>query len=102
MTSPAEPLEAGYDPNTVGHDIVDADDVDVLVDVPGLMSLARLRQKNGTLYEVTTCATNVDAEDLDALLALVPQRALRLGSSETETLGCECGDETTYRLWLFE
>lgn len=102
MTSPAEPLEAGYGPNIVGHDAVDADHVDILVDVPALMSLARLRQRTGTLYEVATCATNVDEDDLNALLALVPQRALRLGSTATETLGCQCRDELTYRYWLFE
>ena len=100
MTSFADPLQAGIDPAALS--LLKLIDADVLVDVPQLMSLARLRYENGTLYEAAVCLPSTNTEDFNSLDSLIPQAAIRLGSRRGMTLGCPCGEELIFSFWHFE
>ncbi|MFF7234167.1 hypothetical protein [Streptomyces sioyaensis] len=101
MTSfAADPLELGTEP--VMLPCTELIEADVLVDMPQVMSVARLRHVNGTLYEVAFCLSNTEPEDLNSIEGLVPQSTFRLGSRSTYTLGCSHEDEITCSFWDFE
>ncbi|MET9729308.1 hypothetical protein ABZZ79_01190 [Streptomyces sp. NPDC006458] len=101
MTSNAvEQFETVIDQEAISE--MDLIDVDVLVDIPSVISLARLRYEGGTLFEMAWCPNGVGVDDVNAVEPLIPQRSIRLGARISDTLGCPCKDEVTYSLWLFE
>ncbi|MDG9711123.1 hypothetical protein [Streptomyces sp. DH10] len=101
MTSFAvEPFETAIDLETIRRmTLIGAD---VLVDYPHLISLARLRYREGTLFELAWCPKSTDVDDFNMVEPFLPQRALRLGARRSDGLGCSCNDEITYSYWLFE
>lgn len=90
---------AGLDLNKAGEDL---QGVDILWDLPQVISVARLRYANGTRIEVSQCPTNADIEDVNVARTLVPSRAVSLRGWDSETLGCGHGDEQTFAFWVFE
>jgi hypothetical protein len=89
----------GLDLNSAG---VDLQGIDVLWDIPQVISVARLRYANGTRMEFAVCKTNVDSEDLEVARTMSPTRAVPLQGFPSNTLGCGHGDEYTTACWLFE
>lgn len=89
----------GLDLNDAGETI---QGVDILFDIPQVISVARLRYRNGTRIELSYCATNSDAEDMNLARGLVPHSAIRLRGWDSDTLGCSHGDEHTFAFWVFE
>jgi hypothetical protein len=89
----------GLDLNNAG---VDLQGVDVLWDVPQVVSVCRVRYMNGTRVEVAFCGANADGEDLQTLRGLIPVRSMPLRGWTSETLGCGHGDEYTTAYWVFE
>ncbi|MFD3464841.1 hypothetical protein ACFWWM_00440 [Streptomyces sp. NPDC058682] len=81
---------------------IDLQEIDILWDVPQVISVARLRFSNGTRYEVAVCPKHVDRFDIDAGRALIPEQAMRVPGADVDTLGCEHGDEYTFAFWVFE
>ncbi|MFF0481089.1 hypothetical protein [Streptomyces sp. NPDC004435] len=88
----------GVDLNNAGDDL---QGVDILWDVPQVITVARLRYANGTRMEYTFCNTNADEEDYDVTRSLWPVGAIPLRGYESDTLGCGHGDEYTSVAWIF-
>lgn len=89
----------GIDLNNAG---VDLQGIDLLWDIPGVLSMARLRYRNGTRLEVAYCGANADTDDIRTLRNMIPYRAVPLRGWDSETLGCGHGDEYTTAYWIFE
>jgi hypothetical protein len=89
----------GIDLNEAG---VDLQGVDILWDVPQIVSVARIRYANGTRLEIAYCPTNAEAEERNLGSNMIPDIAVRLRGYASDTLGCGHGDEHTWAYWLFE
>jgi hypothetical protein len=89
----------GLDLNNAG---VGLQGVDILMDIPQVLTVARIRYANGTRIEVAHCGTNMDGEDTEALRALIPPRTMPLRGWHSETLVCGHGDEYTTAYWAFD
>lgn len=76
--------------------------IDILWDVPGVVSIARLRYEDGTRMEISSCPLHLDVDDLYTLRRMIPRRALALKGWISDTLGCGHGDEYTTAYWVFE
>lgn len=89
----------GIDLNNAG---VDLRGIDILWDLPQVISVARLRYANGTRMEFAVCKANADNEDLELARTMTPTRAVPLQGYASNTLGCGHGDEFTTACWVFE
>jgi hypothetical protein len=89
----------GLDLNSVG---VDLQGVDILWDVPQIVSVARIRYSNGTRLEIAYCPINAETEERNIALTMVPDCATRLRGYPSSTLGCGHEDEHTWAYWLFD
>ena len=76
--------------------------IDILWDVPQVISVARIRYPNGTRVELSYCPTNSDDEDMNIARCMIPSRAMRLRGFDSAVLGCDCMDEHTFAFWIFE
>lgn len=76
--------------------------VDILLDVPLVISIARVRYENGTRLEFSYCNTNSEHEDIELARSMVPTRAVTLRGWPSNTLACGHGDEYTTAYWVFE
>ena len=72
------------------------DDPDVLMDVPGVVSVARLRFAHGTRYEISM-TKHADAYEREAAFGLLPLHRVFLRSEDTNTHGVT--GETTFLFW---
>jgi hypothetical protein len=88
----------GIDLNNAGDDL---QGVDVLWDVPGVLSVARLRYANGTRMEFAYCGSNSDEDDYEIARSMWPVGAVPLRGYESNTLGCGHADEYTTVCWVF-
>ncbi|WP_326827327.1 hypothetical protein [Streptomyces sp. NBC_01751] len=89
----------GLDLNDAG---IDLQGIDILWDVPQVISVARIRFSNGTRLEIAHCPRYSDGHDMQLAREMIPNNALRLRAVDTDTLGCMHGDEYTVAFWIFE
>jgi hypothetical protein len=89
----------GLDLNHAG---VDLQGVDILWDLPQILTIARVRYKNGTRIEFAHCRTNAEPEDVELGRGMIPERSMPLRGWHSDTLGCGHGDEYTTAYWIFE
>ncbi|MFC9231070.1 hypothetical protein ACFTZI_19270 [Streptomyces decoyicus] len=89
----------GIDLNNAGADL---QGVDVLMDVPQVISVVRVRYANGTRLEISYCGKNTEGEDVQTAREMMPTRAIALKGWYSDTLGCDHGDEYTTAYWVFE
>jgi hypothetical protein len=89
----------GIDLNRAG---VDLQGVDILWDIPQVLTIARVRFKNGTRIEFAYCQRNAEPEDVELGRALIPPTSAPLRGWHSDTLGCGHGDEYTTAYWVFE
>lgn len=75
--------------------------VDVLLDSPGIVTVAELRYANGVLYEITF-TDSAEPEDWEMTAEYVPDMATRLGSHRSITHGNNSGWELTHSVWICE
>jgi hypothetical protein len=87
------PLECSVNPGA------DLQDVDVIIDVPGIISVAVLKYANGAVYEMAV-TSNAEPDDLALARFNIPAGTLWLGPEETNTHGLTDGWETTWRFWV--
>jgi hypothetical protein len=76
------------------------DDIDVLWDVPEVISVVRVRFPNGARYEAAMCPKNVDQDDIETARTLIPDGALRIKAPRTDVLGCGHADEYCFAFWV--
>ncbi len=88
----------GLDLNNAGDDL---QGIDILWDIPQVISVARLRYANGTRIEFSFCHENSDEEDYEVCRSMWPTGAIPLRGYESDTLGCGHGDEYTNVCWVF-
>lgn len=72
------------------------DDPDILMDLPGVISVARLRFRHGTRYELAL-TRYADTYEREAAFGLLPPDRTFLRCEDTVTLGG--GGETTFVFW---
>lgn len=89
----------GLDLNNAGRDL---QGVDILWDMPQVLTLARVRFANGTRYQFTYCAANIEGDDVSEGRGLIPTRAMPLRGWHSDSLGCGHDDEYTTSYWVFE
>jgi hypothetical protein len=89
----------GLDLNEAG---VNLQGVDILMDLPQVLSVARVRYENGTRIEISCCGSSLDAYDIEAVRSHIPIRSMPLRGWPSETLGCRHDDEYTTAYWIFE
>lgn len=74
---------------------------DVLEDMPGIFTAARIRYDNGTEYRITH-SEFIEPDELSGILAAyVPPFRVLLNIEKTDSLGC-CEDERTLVFWVME
>ncbi len=88
----------GLDLNEAGDDL---QGVDILWDVPQVISVVRLRYANGTRMETAYCGINADEDDYEVARQYWPAGAVPLRGIQSDTLGCGHGDEYTSVCWVF-
>lgn len=88
----------GLDLNDAGADLRG---VDILWDVPQVISVVRLRYANGTRMEFAYCRENADEDDFQTARFMTPSGAIPLRGYASETLGCGHDDEFTAAYWVF-
>jgi hypothetical protein len=88
----------GLDLNSAGDDL---QGVDVLWDVPQVISVARLRYANGTRMEFAYCRQNAEEDDFEIARSMSPSNAVPLKGYASDTLGCGHNDEFTTACWVF-
>jgi hypothetical protein len=89
----------GLDLNNAGRDL---QGVDILWDIPHVLTIARVRYANGTRIEFAYCNTNAEPADVEIGRGMVPRRSMPLRGWYSDTLGCGHGDEYTTAYWVFE
>jgi len=88
----------GVDLNNAG---VDLQGIDILWDIPQVISVARLRYANGTRIEFAYCRQNADEDDFEVARNMAPTPSVPLKSYPSDTLGCGHDDEYTTACWVF-
>ena len=73
------------------------DTPDVLMDVPGVITVARLRFAHGTRYEIALTG-HADSYELSAAFGLLPLARIFLRSEDTNTHGT--GGEVALLWWV--
>jgi hypothetical protein len=89
----------GLDLNDCG---VNLQGVDILMDVPQVLSVARVRFENGTRIQIAACGSSLDGHDIEAARSFIPISSMPLRGWISETLGCGHDDEYTTAYWIFE
>jgi hypothetical protein len=89
----------GLDLNNAGRDL---QGVDILWDIPHVLTIARVRYANGTRIEFAYCNANAEPADVEVGRGLIPHRSMPLRGWHSDTLGCGHGDEYTTAYWVFE
>jgi hypothetical protein len=89
----------GIDLNTAGREL---QEVDVLWDIPHVLTVARARYLNGTRYQFSFCGMNGEPEDIAIGRGMIPRSAMPLRGWPSDTLGCDHGDEYTTAYWVYE
>jgi hypothetical protein len=89
----------GIDLNNAG---IDLQGVDILWDIPHVLTIARVRYANGTRIEFAHCPVNAECEDVEVGRGMIPHRAMALKGWYSDTLGCGHDDEYTTAYWVFE
>lgn len=89
----------GIDLNTAGRNL---QGVDILWDIPHVLTVARVRFSNGTRYQFTHCGMNTEPEDIAIGRGLIPRSGMPLRGWPSETLGCGHDDEYTTAYWVYE
>lgn len=89
----------GLDLNSAGTDL---QGVDILWDMPQVISVIRLRFTNGTRIETSYCRLNAEEEDFETARTMLPVRSFPIRGNPSDTLGCGHDDEYTTACWVFE
>jgi hypothetical protein len=89
----------GLDLNNAGKDL---QGVDILWDIPHVLTIARVRYANGTRIEFAHCPTHLEGDDIQVGRSMIPVRSMPLKGWPSDTLGCGHDDEYTTAYWIFE
>lgn len=87
------PLEGSVNPGT------DLRGVDILVDVPGVLTIAAMHYSNGTMHELAITDA-AEPEDFNLVSPHIPYGAIWVSSHESVTHGLEIAWEVTHCLWV--
>ncbi|MFF1776988.1 hypothetical protein [Streptomyces virginiae] len=80
---------------------VDLQEIDLLWDIPHVLTLARVRYANGTRYEFAYCRQNAEEWDFEVAREMVPHDTIPLQGWPSDTLGCGHKDEITSACWAY-